>query len=67
LHQVIPPVLIYILTTKLFAICGADITIDHCPDPPSASALEDVSLYTANAERCLQTAEKRKFTTMGNM
>eukprot|EP00984_Skeletonema_dohrnii_P023200 scaffold12273_cov122-Skeletonema_dohrnii-CCMP3373.AAC.1 len=51
-----------------FAICGADITIDHCPDPPSASALdEDISLYTANAERCLQTAEKsRKFTTMGN-
>eukprot|EP00577_Skeletonema_sp_RCC1716_P032352 CAMPEP_0113406396 /NCGR_PEP_ID=MMETSP0013_2-20120614/19487_1 /TAXON_ID=2843 ORGANISM="Skeletonema costatum, Strain 1716" /NCGR_SAMPLE_ID=MMETSP0013_2 /ASSEMBLY_ACC=CAM_ASM_000158 /LENGTH=453 /DNA_ID=CAMNT_0000292235 /DNA_START=436 /DNA_END=1797 /DNA_ORIENTATION=+ /assembly_acc=CAM_ASM_000158 len=49
-----------------FAICGADITIDHCPDPPSTSALEDISLYTANAERCLQTAEKRKFTTMGN-
>ena len=54
------------LPPSRFAICGADITIDHCPDPPSASALEDISLYTANAERCLQTAEMRKFTTMGN-
>ena len=53
------------LPPSQFAVCGADITIDHCPDPPSASALEDISLYTANAERCLQAAEKRKFTTMG--
>eukprot|EP00985_Skeletonema_marinoi_P029323 scaffold27558_cov73-Skeletonema_marinoi.AAC.1 len=27
------------LPPSQFAICGADITIDHCPDPPSASAL----------------------------
>eukprot|EP00985_Skeletonema_marinoi_P023135 scaffold15149_cov194-Skeletonema_marinoi.AAC.2 len=54
------------LPPSQFAICGADITIDHCPDPPPASALEDISIYTANAERCLQAAEKRKFTTMGN-
>ncbi len=47
------------------AVCGADTTIDHCPDPPSTPALEDISLYTANAERCLQAAERRKFTTMG--
>ena len=52
------------LPPSQFAVCGADITIDHCPDPPSTPALEDISSYTANAERCLQAAEKRKFTTM---
>eukprot|EP00573_Skeletonema_grethae_P000936 CAMPEP_0201688944 /NCGR_PEP_ID=MMETSP0578-20130828/2607_1 /ASSEMBLY_ACC=CAM_ASM_000663 /TAXON_ID=267565 /ORGANISM="Skeletonema grethea, Strain CCMP 1804" /LENGTH=316 /DNA_ID=CAMNT_0048173429 /DNA_START=675 /DNA_END=1623 /DNA_ORIENTATION=- len=54
------------LPPSQFAVCGADITIDHCPDPPPNSAIEDIPSFTANAERCLQKAEKRKFTTMGS-
>jgi len=36
------------------------------PYPPPNSAIEDIPSFTANAERCLQKAEKRKFTTMGS-
>ena len=60
----------FLLLSSPFAVPTSPSTIDYCycPDPPPASALEDMSLYTANAdaERCLEAAEKRKFTTMGN-
>jgi hypothetical protein len=53
------------LPTSPFSVCGADITIDHSPDPSSNPDSIDISTYTAAAVRCLQDAEKRKFTRMG--
>ncbi|KAL7448815.1 hypothetical protein ACHAWC_001695 [Mediolabrus comicus] len=49
-----------------FAIVGADVTITHDPEPLPPAVRPDISNFTANAVRCHQDAERRKFTTMSN-
>ncbi len=54
------------LTPSPFAIVGADVTITHDPDPLLPTVRPDITNFTANAVRCHQDAERRKFTTMSN-
>jgi len=54
------------LPPSQFSIVGADITITHAPEPFPPDALPDINTVTANAAKCLQAAENRKFTTMGS-